>query len=926
MSDEILFVIENGKLTGCKSKNRDVVIPNGVTCIGAHAFTGCRTLSSVVVPDSVTDIEEYAFSARHKLTKVLIGKNVTRIEPDAFFDCCALTEFSVASSNKAYSSVDGVLFNKDKTSLIRFPPAFSGTYTIPRGVTHIEDAAFSGCCAAKVIIPDGITKIENRTFDGCKVLTSIQLPRNLTIIERAAFRNCLALERFTVPEGVTSIGAEAFGGCSSLTSIIVPDSVTNIGGWAFRGCNSLREFVVPQNDIKTIVYHLFGEMIPFGIIRSLYPAMSDGMLKQFVLNKEIWSKLDDATQAEIFLSRQSKTLTSGYAVCIPPEQLKSLGNAVLERLAGEHPSAKDRMAASTFLSLFSLTAPADLRKKLQTAVENTNATGKRSKSTSRTESRIGSGEADNVVINVQQIAVNAMKADGISNTEAELTLLYGITLKELPVLKASDGTTLPANVLAWLLIAHEKAKGQSFGKTELGVAYEKPGLRPEVERILSLLDDNSLQKALTLLSCHLQKYQNTKKKNLCFPICRYMNETGMAELTKRAPGWRTSASGDNASPLREFRSACLYSETRSAMLFAERYHELDKYAELRGTDADTIRDLYLSDVGLNEQGEKTYDLGNQTVTARLQKDLSFLIELPDGKTVKSLPKKGANPEKYETANGDFAGLKKVVKKVLKSRGSVLFEDFLSGRTRDAGEWQTSYLHNPLLRKAAELIVWAQEEKTFTLSGSGAIDSAEKPYSITDKKIKVAHPMEMTADDITAWQKYFTAHGLKQPFPQVWEPVRKGEDIKEDRYADCMIPYYRFLGQTKHGIIVEDYDFHNEINIGAKGCRMLVERIDWGRHEINMEDRFEVRSFSFKEYNRQVNHIVAYFDRVTVWDRVRKDDLAVMDLMSSFTLAQIMEFIAAAQEAKATNVLSALLEYKNANFADYDPMAEFTLEW
>ncbi len=142
----------------------------------------------------------------------------------------------------------------------------------------------------------------------------------------------------------------------------------------------------------------------------------------------------------------------------------------------------------------------------------------------------------------------------------------------------------------------------------------------------------------------------------------------------------------------------------------------------------------------------------------------------------------------------------------------------------------------------------------------------------------------------------------------------------------MIPYYRFYGQVKHGISVYDFDFHDNIDITMNGCSAEIERIDWQRHEINMDDRFEIKQFGFAKYTRQVNHIVAYLDRVTVWDRVRKDDTTVMDLMPGFTLAQITEFIAAAQEAGATNVLAALLEYKNARFADFDPMDEFTLEW
>ena len=81
-----------------------------------------------------------------------------------------------------------------------------------------------------------------------------------------------------------------------------------------------------------------------------------------------------------------------------------------------------------------------------------------------------------------------------------------------------------------------------------------------------------------------------------------------------------------------------------------------------------------------------------------------------------------------------------------------------------------------------------------------------------------------------------------------------------------------------------------------------------------------------EWNRRANTVIAYLDRITVWDRVKKDDVSVMRQMERFTLAQITEMIGLAQEANAVNVLAALLEYKNANFADFDPMEEFTLEW
>jgi hypothetical protein len=378
--------------------------------------------------------------------------------------------------------------------------------------------------------------------------------------------------------------------------------------------------------------------------------------------------------------------------------------------------------------------------------------------------------------------------------------------------------------------------------------------------------------------------------------------------------------------LREFRNAVLYSDTLAAMQFADKNHMLEQYAALRGTDADALRDKTVSDVGLDENRGKTYDLGNQVVTARLQKDLSFLFELPNGKTAKSLPKKGADEGKYAAAKADFDEMRKSVKKILKNRFDRLFEDFLNGRTRDAAGWKDAYLKNPLLRDAASRLIWAQGSATFTLTDTDAVDSAGTVYAITDEPVRVAHPMEMRPEEISAWQKFFTANGIKQPFAQIWEPVRTPDKVSSDRYKNCMLPYYRFLKQEKHGITVEDFDYHNEIVITLADVDADIERIDYARHDIGPEHRFEIKSFAFKKYTRQVNHLVAYFDRVTVWDRVRKDDVTVAELLPGFTLAQITEFIAAAQEAKTTNVLALLLEYKNAHFADYDPMDEFTLEW
>lgn len=201
-----------------------VSMPNSLNQIKHNAFNSCMSLSNVIIPDGVTSIGIQAFFECDALTEMSIPKGVSSVRSTSFAGCDKLTSISVDERNEAYSSVNGVLFNKNQTKLIEYPAGKNDeSYEIPDTVTIIDNCAFWKCTALKeVIIPGGVTSIGISAFYSCTALTNVTIPSGTESLD-AVFTDCSALAEITIPSSITVIGEATFNGCSALADVYYTD-------------------------------------------------------------------------------------------------------------------------------------------------------------------------------------------------------------------------------------------------------------------------------------------------------------------------------------------------------------------------------------------------------------------------------------------------------------------------------------------------------------------------------------------------------------------------------------------------------------------------------------------------------------------------------------------------------------------------------
>lgn len=275
--------------------------------IGYKAFSSNTKLETVDISDSIVQIRSKAFFNCVKLKKVVIPSSVKQIGRRVFFGCKALEEIS-APGGSTYCCKEGLLIKSAEQELLRATTqSQNAVVRIPDGIQMIQEFAFDGSTAKRVILPRNLKVLERnafyrcdrldsyeisssnsdfRTFDGVlhtrdgkelllypagATRTSYILEDSVCEIARSAFEGTKSLESITFPSSLVQIGEKAFADCRALSSLILPTSVLNIGERAFQGCSGLRNIMLPRGirEIGDYAFNGCGSLDTVSIPRSV---------------------------------------------------------------------------------------------------------------------------------------------------------------------------------------------------------------------------------------------------------------------------------------------------------------------------------------------------------------------------------------------------------------------------------------------------------------------------------------------------------------------------------------------------------------------------------------------------------------------------------------------------------------------------------
>lgn len=253
-SSEILWkytednVIGSGMFSWSKTLV-SIKLPMTAKVVGMSALSYNPLLKDISIPSSCQEIKYNAITDCDGLETVHIPALVNKIDGSNFSDCDHLVSITVDSGNNYYESIDGILFDRDHETLIKYPSGMTtDSYMVPSGVRTIGDRAFAGVGLSSVILPEGLREIGTSAFNGCKNLETIVLPNTVRTMNMFAFSGCTSLSSVTLSEKLTELKTNAFGSCPNLREIHIGKELSAIDGDAFADCSSIMAFSVDEEN------------------------------------------------------------------------------------------------------------------------------------------------------------------------------------------------------------------------------------------------------------------------------------------------------------------------------------------------------------------------------------------------------------------------------------------------------------------------------------------------------------------------------------------------------------------------------------------------------------------------------------------------------------------------------------------------------
>lgn len=245
-----------------KSGLTEISLPDSVGSIGKEVFKNCYNLKKINLSNKIQKLEDGVFENCKKLEQITLSQNLQSLNTKCFKGCDKLERIFVDDNNTIFTTVDGILYSKNKEYLYYYPNAKKGdSYTVPNTVKTISDWAFCSTKYLKKITVSNETKdIQDYAFSGCTSVEEINMPKEIDVtIEdefigviyiELDFSNCSSLKKITLPEGCKGINYMAFEGCTALKEIVLPESITHITASMFGGCENVEKITLGSKVTK----------------------------------------------------------------------------------------------------------------------------------------------------------------------------------------------------------------------------------------------------------------------------------------------------------------------------------------------------------------------------------------------------------------------------------------------------------------------------------------------------------------------------------------------------------------------------------------------------------------------------------------------------------------------------------------------------